>query len=103
MLSVVALLALIASAGAQPGGPEFVIDGTRRDFGDVFAGEELVQVFGIRNAGRKPLELAEKSVTTGSIFPAPRDLIKTGSFNRGELSDDHFLPVAVAARRAAPS
>lgn len=34
---------------------------TRRDLGDVFAGEELDAAFAVRNAGTAPLELAQKS------------------------------------------
>lgn len=101
--SIIASLTLIASADAQTGAAEFTIDSTRRDFGDVFIGEELEQVFIVRNTGQKPLELAEKSVTTGSILPSSRDLIRTVSFNSSAYSDNHLLPVAVAARRAAPS
>jgi hypothetical protein len=88
-----------SSTGAQTRAPELVIDGTKRDFGDVFAGEELVQVFTIRNAGSVPLELAEKSATTGSNLPSSRELVKTVSFNPSALA----VPIAVAASRAAPS
>jgi hypothetical protein len=41
--------------------PEVVVEITRRDLGEVFAGEELEYAFIVRNAGTKPLELAEKS------------------------------------------
>lgn len=34
---------------------------TKRDFGDVFSGEELEQNFPIQNTGTKPLELSQKS------------------------------------------
>jgi len=84
---------------AQTRVPELVIDGTKRDFGDVFAGEELVQVFPIRNAGSVPLELAEKSTTTGFGLPSSREFIKTVSFNPNARA----VPITVAANRAAPS
>jgi len=41
--------------------PEAVVDITKRDLGEVFAGEEIEYAFIVRNAGTKPLELAEKS------------------------------------------
>lgn len=90
---------------AQARAPELVIESTKRDFGDVFAGEELVQVFMIRNAGSVPLELAERSATTGLSLTSSRELIKTVSFNPSARPDNHLLPitVAVAANRAAPS
>jgi hypothetical protein len=43
--------------------PRAVIDGTVRDFGDVYFGEELEQVFHIANTGDAPLELAEKQLS----------------------------------------
>src|SRR5437660_44689 len=44
---------------ATTGHPEVTMDTTRRDFGDVFAGEEIEHSFVVRNTGTKPLELAE--------------------------------------------
>ena len=84
---------------AQARAPEVILDSTKRDFGDVFAGEELVHVFSIRNDGPVPLELAEKSVTTGRGLPSSRGLIKTVSFNPSKQA----VPIAVATSRAAPS
>jgi len=40
--------------------PEFVIDKTLHDFGEVFAGEELYSIFNITNVGNAPLELSDK-------------------------------------------
>jgi hypothetical protein len=40
--------------------PEFVIDKTLHDFGEVFAGEEVYSVFTVTNAGNAPLELSDK-------------------------------------------
>jgi len=48
-------------AGARASGPEIVIDKTERNYGEVFAGEELEAAFVVRNVGTKPLTLAEKS------------------------------------------
>ncbi len=84
---------------AQTRAPELIIDGTQRDFGDVFVGEELMHVFSVRNNGPVPLELAEKSATTRSSLPSSRELIKTVSFNPSAQA----VPIVVAANRAAPS
>jgi len=37
---------------------------TSRNFGDIFAGEEIDQVFMVSNLGDAPLELSEKKLTT---------------------------------------
>ena len=61
----------MSSARPVADGPEVVMGSTKRDFGDVFDGEELEQTFPIRNAGNKPLELAQKSnLGTRSNSPA---------------------------------
>jgi hypothetical protein len=97
---ILAFCVMASNVRAQAKAPELIIDSVRRDFGDVFAGEELEQVFIIRNAGDAPLELAEKSTTTGSNLPRSRDFIRASSFNRGQ---QYLLPVAALRRRAAPS
>jgi hypothetical protein len=38
------------------------MDATVRDYGEVFAGEELEHVFWVRNIGDAPLELSEKKL-----------------------------------------
>lgn len=63
-------LASGARASRLPDGPEVVMDSTRRDFGDVFAGEELEQNFPVRNVGNKPLELERRS-TLGRRSTSP--------------------------------
>ncbi|MEK6320193.1 MAG: hypothetical protein AABN33_00775 [Acidobacteriota bacterium] len=75
-----------------------MIDATRRDFGDVFAGEDLEQSFGVRNAGTKPLELAQKSALgMGSSWPGYS--VPTAVWG----ANDHFIARRVAAMRVAPS
>ena len=72
------------------------MDTTKRDFGDVFAGEELEQIFLVRNAGTKPLELSQKStLTTGVAAPRPAAVLASAR--------SQYFVRAVAARRAAPS
>ena len=50
-----------APVSPRPDGPQVVMGSIKRDFGEVFAGEELEQNFPVQNAGNKPLELALKS------------------------------------------
>jgi hypothetical protein len=88
--------ASIARAGAD--GPEAVMASTRRDFGDVFAGEELEQNFPVRNAGTKPLELSRRS-TLGTRSAAPDFPVRAAVWRPNE----YLLTRTVAARRAAPS
>lgn len=46
--------------------PVFEIDRTEHDFGDAFVGEDLVQVFHVRNQGAAPLELAANPIITSA-------------------------------------
>ncbi len=71
---------------------------TRRDFGEVFAGEELEQNFPVRNNGSKPLELVQKS-TLGTRSTSPGYPVRAAVWRPNEP----FLTRLVAARRAAPS
>lgn len=85
-------------AAQRPDGPEVVMASTKRDFGDVFAGEELEQNFPVRNAGTKPLELSQKS-TLGTRSTAPGYPVRAAVWR----PSDDLLTRTVAARRAAPS
>jgi hypothetical protein len=100
MLSMLSQFALASGAppSLRPDGPEAVMASTRRDFGDVFAGEELEQNFPVRNAGTKPLELSRKS-TLGAQSTAPNFPLRVAVWR----PNDHLLTRTVAARRAAPS
>jgi hypothetical protein len=60
-------------------GPQLVIEQTRHDFGEAFAGEALPHTFSLRNAGTAPLELSDKlpvprvgSYTLADGSPRPR-------------------------------
>jgi hypothetical protein len=70
---------------------------TRRDFGEVFAGEELEAAFGIRNGGTAPLEIAQKS-TLGALPDEPGKPL-TAAWQRRE----GLLVRRVAAMRVAPT
>lgn len=85
-------------AAQRPDGPEVVMGSTMRDFGDVFAGEELEQNFPVRNTGTKPLELAQKS-TLGTRPTTPDYPVAAAVWR---LSNS-VVTRAVSARRAAPS
>jgi hypothetical protein len=85
VLLVVALYlsALPAAYGGQAGAgqngarglPEFVIDKTSYDFGEVFAGEEMHSLFTVNNTGNAPLELSDKPLLatrpTVSLYRRP--------------------------------
>ena len=100
MLSMLGQFAFALSASPSPrtDGPEAVMASTRRDFGDVFAGEELEQNFPVRNAGTKPLELSQKSML-GARSAAPDFHVRAAVWRPNE----YLLTRTVAARRAAPS
>ena len=65
-----------SNAQTRADGPEAVMASTKRDFGDVFAGEELEQNFPVRNAGTKPLMQRSSSATASDgtcsgMVPSP--------------------------------
>jgi hypothetical protein len=86
---------LVPAVRAFADGPAVSIDATQRDFGDVYKGELLEQVFTVRNDGNAPLTLAEKSLTgQADLSREPRVAV---AFNEA------LMPVALFTRRAAPS
>lgn len=84
--------------GLHVDAPEAVVEITRHDLGEVFAGEEVEHAFIVRNAGTKPLELKEKS----SIGSGP---VRPGSFPSNAMwrPTERLFARPVAALRAAPS
>lgn len=85
-----------SNARVNADGPEVSIGATKRDYGDVFAGEELEQNFPVRNLGNKPLELEQKSA------------LGMRSTTHGHLTaalwrPNNILPARTVANRAAPS
>jgi hypothetical protein len=82
---------------ATTGQPELMMTASRRDFGDVFAGEELEASFAVRNDGRGPLELAQKS-SLGMRPGEPRYPV-TAAWH----SNDGSLTRRAAALRIAPT
>ena len=87
---------------AQTRAPELVIESTKRDFGDVFAGEELVHVFPIRNAWLCSARTRGK-IGDDRVKPAFLARAYQNSFVQSERAADNAVPIAVAASRAAPS
>lgn len=69
----------------------------RRDFGDIFAGEELEQAFLVRNDGDAPLEMDNKPLTGQAAPPPPQ--LRAAAFASGS----RLAPAPAALRRAAPS
>ena len=82
---------------AVPSAPFVYMSMTRRDFGDVFAGEEIEQTFAVRNDGDAPLEMQQKSLT-GQAAPMTQ-LMRAAAFYGGS----RLALKPVALRRAAPS
>jgi hypothetical protein len=117
--SVITLLAISVTAalGSQPGQKtkspaaskpqaQAVLDATRRDYGDVFEGEELEHVFNVRNTGDAVLTLAQLKPTvvvqrkrTAQTMTPPLPSFNEPRERRGAK----YKLVPVAARRAAPS
>ena len=64
ILLLIPVSPLSISAQTRPVGlPKVVVNKTDHNFGEVFAGEELMAVFGISNVGSAPLELSDKNLT----------------------------------------
>lgn len=51
-----------AQQSKATGSPVFEIDGTKHDFGDLFAGEQSTHYFHVRNTGTVPLQLSETPI-----------------------------------------
>jgi hypothetical protein len=85
--------------------PELVIDGTRKDFGEIFVGEELDHIFTVRNVGTAPLELANKTLTGLSSRPSLVTASSESSFaSGGSFALANYLKPARAVNRlAAPT
>lgn len=82
------MAALVCSAKSANGfsyavsPPQLVIDKTRHDFGEVFTGEQLSQVFLARNVGSSPLELSATPILPARPVGASLRLSPGESFPR---------------------
>jgi hypothetical protein len=94
-------LQIASAASAQPAvrieGPEIIIDTTERNFGEVFAAEELEAAFVVRNVGTKPLFLSEKSDLAHGRSPS-RNTLAAASWRTSES-----YSATPATMRAVPS
>jgi hypothetical protein len=63
-LAYSARITIGSTAHSGQGRPKAVVTETRFDFGAVFAGEQLIHVFSIRNEGTAPLTLLDKARDT---------------------------------------
>lgn len=89
----------LAEQQNAPARAQVVLDTTRHDYGEVFAGEELDFPFNILNAGTAPLELMQRPLSSRAAIPAaapPAIRALQGAVPRYKL-------VGAAARLAAPS
>jgi hypothetical protein len=108
-LVIVAGMALLtAPSSASPvvgsnASPELVIDATRRDFGEVFVGEELDQIFTVRNVGTAPLELANKTLAARPSAPGPGRVVSASSAGPRYAVSNYLKPASAIKRLAAPT
>jgi hypothetical protein len=82
-----------------PARAQVVLDATTRDHGEVFAGEELDYLFNIQNAGKAPLELMQRPVTSRAATSRSAALASDALQRGGQ----RYNLVRTAARLAAPS
>jgi hypothetical protein len=64
--------------------PKVVMDESRHEFGDVYAGEQFFHVFIVRNGGTVPLELSEGKPTSPKPPPDPHQKSKPAQTPPGE-------------------
>jgi hypothetical protein len=108
-LIIVAVIGLTAApssasrAGTSAASPELAIDMTRRDFGEVFVGEELDQIFTVRNVGTAPLELANKTLAARPSAPSQARPVSASSADSHKAAINYLKPAAALKRLAAPT
>src|SRR5438067_13652529 len=84
----------IALAAPQSAPLVFMIM-TRRDFGDVFVGEDLEQVFSIRNDGDAPLEIDNKALTGQAAPSLSNRLTRASAFQTGNARGHALVPATM--------
>ncbi len=82
-----------------PSRAQVVLDTATRDHGEVFAGEELEYQFNILNAGKVPLELMQRPLSSRAATPRAATLANRALQTAGQ----RYKLVRTAARLAAPS
>lgn len=82
-----------------PARAQVVMEATTRDYGEVFAGEELDYLFNILNAGKAPLELMQRPLSSRAVTPRAAQLARRALPTAGR----RFELVRASAGLAAPS
>jgi hypothetical protein len=82
-----------------PARAQVVLDATTRDYGEVFAGEELDYLFNILNAGKAPLELMQRPLSSRAARSRAAQLASYALPTAGQ----RFDLVRASAGLAAPS
>lgn len=62
-------VAQVLAAQNAPARAQVVLDTTRHDYGEVFAGEDLDYPYNIQNAGTAPLELMQRPLSSRAATP----------------------------------
>lgn len=117
LIAAMVLLSTVAVAGSQarsepkylapvmvrrqvaPARAQVVLAATTRDYGEVFAGEELDYLFNVLNAGKAPLELMQRPLSSRAGTPSAARLANRVLQSAGQS----FELVRASARLAAPS
>jgi hypothetical protein len=89
----------VAARQNVPARAQVVLDTTRRDYGEVFAGEELDYPYNIFNAGTAPLELMQRPLSSRAASATPAG----PAIRAYEGSGRRYKLVGAAARLAAPT
>jgi hypothetical protein len=82
----------LARALSATQSPELSIESSRRNLGEVFAGEDLIVTFRVKNLGTKALELSDRPIVSG--------VTRNVAFARSH--SDLFPTVSKALVRATP-
>lgn len=72
------------STAAKVSGPIFMLEKSTHDFGDIYQGDKVEQIFKFTNTGNEPLIITNIQVTCGCTAPEwPRNPIAPGG--KGEI------------------
>jgi hypothetical protein len=73
-----------AKTAAKPNGPILTFEKNTHDFGDIYQGDKVEQIFKFTNTGNEPLIITNIQVTCGCTAPEwPRNPIPPGG--KGEI------------------
>ena len=81
---VIPVVAQLPQNGQKVNGPVLTLEKTSHDFGDIFQGDKVDQIFKFTNTGNEPLIITEIRITCGCTQPEwPRNPIPPGG--KGEI------------------